>query len=118
MTEVPDRVIRQQTAKGRFSRAIRKIGQWCRDNRHLPIGEQHRTLSLKLRGHYEYFGITGNSRALARFREEVLQRWMKWLRRRSQKPGSWERIFGLMDRLPLPPAIAVHSTFRHAANPR
>ena len=36
------------------------IAQWCRIHRHQPIAEQHRTLSQKLRGHYAYYGITGN----------------------------------------------------------
>src|SRR4051812_27145107 len=57
-------VIKQKTAKGRFSRGLRRIAEWCRGHRHRPIEEQHRTLTWKLRGHFSYFGITGNSRAL------------------------------------------------------
>ena len=42
-----------------------------RRNRHQGLPEQHATLSRKLRGHYAYYQITGNSPALGRFRTEV-----------------------------------------------
>ena len=54
-------------ARDRLSRALRGIGQWCRRNRHKSLPEQHAALSRKLRGHYAYYGITGNSSSLARF---------------------------------------------------
>lgn len=50
-----------------MSRAVKKIAQWCRMHRHDPIDVQHRTLSQKVRGHYAYYGITGNARALGNF---------------------------------------------------
>jgi hypothetical protein len=109
-------VIKQKTAKGRFSRGLRRIAEWCRVHRHLPLREQHRNLSLKLRGHYGYFGITGNSKALARFRYEVQCIWQRWLDRRSQREMHWGRFQVILGRYPLPPAVAVHSTLRFAAN--
>jgi RNA-directed DNA polymerase len=111
-------VIKRKTAKDRLSRAITRIGQWCRDFRHLPLGEQHRQLSLKLRGHYEYYGITGNAWMLARFLRAAQWRWHYWLNRRSQRRDwTWERFMRFMRARPLPPAIPVHSTWRYAANP-
>ncbi|HYC88260.1 MAG TPA: group II intron maturase-specific domain-containing protein, partial [Thermoanaerobaculia bacterium] len=47
------------TAGNRLSRAIRKVKEWCRKNRHLDIAEQCKALASKLRGHYQYFGLTG-----------------------------------------------------------
>ncbi len=55
------------------------IAQWCRANRHLPISEQHAKLSQKVRGHYAYYGITGNARALGWFLMAVSRAWRKWL---------------------------------------
>jgi RNA-directed DNA polymerase len=52
-------VIKQKTAASRFSRAVRSIDSWCRDNRHISIGEQQQKLNEKLRGHYAYYGVTG-----------------------------------------------------------
>ena len=50
-------MVKQKTAPSRFSRALRTIAQWCRENRHRPVREQHHTLSQKLRGHFAYYGI-------------------------------------------------------------
>jgi RNA-directed DNA polymerase len=96
-------VVRRRTAKDRFRRSITSVKQWCRANRHRPIGEQHRTLSAKLRGHLQYFGIAGNSRAISSFAFRVVRTWRKWLNRRSQKANmTWERMKRLLQRYPLP----------------
>ena len=85
-------VVKRCTSKKRFSRALRMIAQWCRVARHLPVKEQHKTLWMKLRGHYAYYGITGNGEALVRFRYFVKRIWHKWLGRRNQRRMSWERF--------------------------
>ena len=106
-------MVKRRTASSRFTRAVKKIAHWCRTNRHQPIVEQHRILSQKLRGHYAYYGITGNSIALNRFREEVRRVWRQWLGRRKRKnrpPWSW--FARLQERYFLPPAVAVHSVCR------
>jgi len=111
-------VVKRKTAKDRFSRGLRNIKEWCRKNRHNFLYLQHRDLSRKLKGHFAYFGITGNSKALTRFRHEVVKIWKKWLGRRSQKSTlTWERYNRLLNRYPLPRPIAIHSIYRRAANP-
>jgi hypothetical protein len=110
-------VIKQKTAKNRFTRAAERIGEWCRDHRHLKVREQQRELALKLRGHYGYYGITGNTRMIEQFRREVTRRWHYWLNRRSQRQWSWERFWRMLAACPLPRALPVHSTLRLAANP-
>jgi hypothetical protein len=70
----------------------------------------------KLRGHYAFYGITGNSAAIDRFRYEVKGIWFQWLATRSRRRMSWRRFVEVLDRFPLPTAIAVHSVLR-PANP-
>ena len=111
-------VIWQKTAKDRFTRALKRVWEWCRDHRHWSLAEQQKALTLKLRGHYQYYGITGNSRAINHFRLEVMKAWWRWLCRRSQKSRiSWEQFNRLLKRYPLPPPITVHSRLRRAAKP-
>jgi group II intron reverse transcriptase/maturase len=111
-------VVKLKTAADRFSRAVRNIDRWCRDNRHLPIYEQHKKLNEKLRGHYAYYGVTGNSRALTRFLHEVGPRWRRWLNRRNRlRSLSWEKFLAILRRYPLAPVRTVRSTLKHAANP-
>ncbi len=50
-------VVKRKTASNRFSRAVRSIDEWCRRNRHQPIGAQQQKLSQKIRGHCAYYGI-------------------------------------------------------------
>lgn len=105
-------VIKQKTASSRFTRAVQAISEWCRKNRHLPLAEQHRVLCQKLRGHFNYYGITGNSIRLARFRHEVTGLWYKWLRRRNSQRPPWLWFGRLMERYPLPAPTAIHSKCR------
>jgi RNA-directed DNA polymerase len=106
-------VVKRRTATSRLQRAIRRIADWCRLNRHRPIPEQHQTLWQKLRGHFAYYGITGNGGALHRFRDAVARLWRKWLSRRSRgDPLSWDRFNLLLERYPLPAALVVHSVYR------
>ena len=102
--------VMRQTSSKRLSRAVRSIAQWCRNHRHCPISEQHAILSQKVRGHYAYYGITGNMRMLARFLYAVHRAWRKWLDRRNrQREMSWDRFNRLLERYRLPPPRIVHS---------
>lgn len=96
-------VVKRKTARGRFNRALKTMESWCRLHRHRPIAEQHAALVAKLRGHYQYYGLTGNSRSLSRYLWKVERIWIRWLGRRSQKGRlSWEQFRGLLRRHPLP----------------
>ena len=102
--------VMRKTASKRLSRAVRSIAEWCRDHRHRPVCEQHAILSQKVRGHYAYYGITGNARALAWFLCAVHRAWRKWLDRRNRKREmTWERFNRLLKRYRLPPPRIVHS---------
>ena len=105
-------VIKRRTEKSRLARCATAIDDWCRRNRHLPIQEQHKKLSRKLLGHYAYYGITGNSISIARYRDLATEAWLKWLGRRSRKAkSSWKWFTHLKARYKLPPARAIHSIY-------
>ena len=111
-------VIKQKMASDRFSRAMRSIDSWCQANRHISLSEQQQKLNEKLRGHYAYYGVTGNSGALSRFLCEVERRWRKWLYRRNRNRAfNWVRFQRTLQRYPLARVRTVHSIYRHAANP-
>jgi RNA-directed DNA polymerase len=106
-------VVQRKTSRSRFGRALQRVAEWCRKARHLPVREQHKTLVAKVRGHYNYFGITGNSRALSRFLHEVKRAWRKWLGRRSNRARmTWQHFRLLVGRYPLPWPHIVHSVYR------
>src|SRR4029078_12162839 len=106
-------VIKRKTASSRFSRALKKITDWCKWHRHDELRLQRQALKQKLQGHYGYFGITGNFLQLQRFRDAVRWVWHKWLCRRSWHSRlPWPRFAGYLEHYPLPPARVVHSVYR------
>jgi group II intron reverse transcriptase/maturase len=110
--------VMRKTASSRFSRAVKRIYEWVRTNRHRPVAWQHQQLVRKIRGHDNYYGIVGNHSSLARFRHAVRWAWRKWLDRRSNKARlSWKRLQRLSERFPLPAPVLRHLTWRDAANP-
>ena len=105
-------VVRQITAKGRFTRALKAVHAWCKANRHRPLKEQHQHLARVIRGHCGYYGLTGNSKRLSGFRYWVIRYWRKALARRTRAGRvTWDRMTELLNRHPLPPAKVVHSIY-------
>ena len=98
-------VVRPKTTKSRVRRTITALSQWCRSNRHLPLEEQHRQLSMKLNGHYAYFGRIGNAKALKQVWWLAGMTWWRWLSRRSQKARmTWDKFERkVLSRFRLPP---------------
>lgn len=112
-------VVKKKTAADRFNRSVKNFDKWCRDNRHLPLEEQQQKLNEKLRGHYAYYGVTGNSGSLVSFVHQVGNRWRHWLNRRNRiRSMTWAKFRAVLNRYPLAPARTIRSVFRkHAANP-
>lgn len=111
-------VIKRKTVSSRFHRSLQSIGVWCRDNRHRRIADQHRILAQKVRGHYAYYGITGNGSMLTSFWEGVKRRWHHALARRSHKAyRDWAWFVRLMERYPVPRPTVVHSVYHPQRNP-
>ncbi len=78
---------------------------------------QWQTLSIKLKGHYNYYGVRGNFDALKRFRHGVWKHWISALRRRSQK-SNFSRLCKLLrDLFPLPKPAITHPENWLAVNP-
>jgi group II intron reverse transcriptase/maturase len=102
--------VKRQTKGKKFRAALQQIGEWCKLNRHAPLAQQHRQLSEKVRGHYAYYGIRGNHRALASFRHEAKRLWHYWLSRRSRERNGSGRLWRLLtEHLWLPQAQIVHA---------
>ena len=110
---------KRKTAKDRMSRAVRAMNQWLRRVRHEPIRWQAAALRRKLTGHFNYYGIAGNSFSISRFRNETKRLWRNWLRRRSQRAIlTWEKFDVLLQCYPLPsPRLRTRWAAPSAANP-
>ena len=102
------RVVRRTSRKKRQAK-LGMLRKEIRRRRHDPVPEQHRWLVAVLRGHANYYGVPGNSSAMASFRHQVRSEWHRQLQRRSQR-ASWttakrQRFEG---RFPLPSLRICH----------
>jgi RNA-directed DNA polymerase len=90
------------TEKTRLRRALTRLQDQMRRMRHLPIQEQADQLNQMLRGHYAYYGIAGNIRALQKVHRAVERYWRRMLSSRSWKGTIWWKQFHrIRERFPL-----------------
>jgi group II intron reverse transcriptase/maturase len=95
----------RKTISKRMSAKLKLYKQWLRSNRTLPTAEIMRTTASKLRGHYAYYGVSGNSKSISNFAYEVRMILFKWLGRRGKRGSlNFEKFDLLLRRFPLPPA--------------
>lgn len=101
-------LVRRTSRKKRRAKLAR-LKEECRHRRHAPVVEQHAWLSSVLRGHFRYYGVPTNYRALVEFRRKVERTWHASLQRRSQR-GRWTeaRRVAFQERFPLPKASIHH----------
>jgi group II intron reverse transcriptase/maturase len=103
-------IIKWKTMRKRLCRFLKTIWQWCRMNRHKPLKEQHAALCSKLRGHFQYYGVRHNFRALSIVLHEVRRAWKFWLSKRSHRgTKNWNVFIRFMDKqIPLPLPKIIH----------
>ena len=95
--------VTRKTQGARMTRKLKELRIESRRRMHWPLKKQQRWLSAVLRGHYAYYGLLGNSRALSDFAYKVRKLWFRALCRRSQKNAmTWERFNRLLKVFPLP----------------
>ena len=106
-------MLSRRTSAKRFRRACRAMNEWLRCVRNLcKTKEWWLILASKLRGHFQYYGVSGNSRMLKIFRYQVMRMLHKWLNRRSQRnQWSWERFTEYLEHYPLPQPHIVHKFY-------
>jgi len=69
----------------------------------LPLSQIWPLLAAKLRGHYGYYGVRGNSRMIQKFGSVTIRAVYKWLNRRSQRKSfPWQTLHAYLTHYPLP----------------
>jgi hypothetical protein len=103
-TRKGDYQLQRKTRGDRMRAKLQDIKADLRRRMHWPIPKQGNWLGQIVGGHFAYFAVPTNIRALTAFRYRVIGLWRRWLRRRSQKDGAtWERIAQIAnDYLPKP----------------
>ena len=98
--------LQRKTRRDRMRAKLQEIKVELRRRMHQTIPVQGRWLKQVVTGHFAYYAVPTNSRALSAFRHYVTDLWRRTLRRRSQKDGfTWERMTKLTDGWLPPPRI-------------
>ena len=92
-----------RTEKSRLRRSLMSLQELMRRIRHHRIGDQVSDINAALRGHYAYYGIAGNIRALFKVYRAVERYWRKMLCSRSWAGShlTWETFNQIKQRTPL-----------------
>jgi RNA-directed DNA polymerase len=77
--------LKRRTARKRLRNSLKRVTEWCRQNRHRRIREQVQLLNAKLRGYNNYYGVNGNRATLDEFFYHVRRIHQRWLNQRSQR---------------------------------
>ncbi len=85
--------VRRQTMRKRVRAKLQALKGELRRRMHRPIPEQGQWLRTVLQGHFQYYGVPMNAKALGGFRQQVMWLWKHALGRRSQRGRiTWERM--------------------------
>lgn len=109
--------MKRVTARKKFTAKLLAFKEWLKTARTMKTKELWETAKSKLRGHYNYYGVTDNLSGIRRFAVEVKELLFKWLNRRGKRGClSWEKFLLMLERFPLPePRIKVNM-FGHSVN--
>jgi group II intron reverse transcriptase/maturase len=94
--------IGMRTEKTRMRRALMRLQDQMRRMRHLSLQDQVNHLNQMLRGHYAYYGLGGNFRAMQRVHRAVERYWRKMLSSRSWHGTIyWKQFQRIKEQFPL-----------------
>lgn len=96
--------VKVKTSGKKFSSSLKAMNLWLKAVRSkLELPEIWRMLALKLQGHYNYYGMSGNFNGINNFYCQTRKLAFKWTNRRSQKASwNWESFGKYLDKYPLP----------------
>ena len=111
----------RKTIHQRLSAKLRALKEELRRRKHLSVAELGKWLRSVVQGYFNYHAVPGNLASLRSFRLQVIRRWLRALRRRSQKDRmTWPRLVAIAERwLPQPSNLHPYPNLRFdAKHPR
>jgi len=92
----------RKTRRKKFNLSLKKMNSWLKAIRNrVKTKEWWKIVSAKIRGHFEYYGISGNYAAIKDFYQLALRLIFKWINRRSQKKSmNWKQFINYLKYYP------------------
>lgn len=108
--------VQMKTSKKKYRASIARCKKWIRENRTMPINQFMKILKAKIIGHRNYYGITGNRRAVGNFIDECRSLLFKWLNKRSQKKSfNWSGFALFLKKYPMPKTLTMVNIYELGA---
>jgi group II intron reverse transcriptase/maturase len=106
-------IVGRRTSRQKFRTKCKELNTWLQRTRNLlPVKQWWPILAAKLRGHYQYYGVSGNMPSLKRYYRLALRLTLKWLNRRSQRHSfAWDGFHQYLKHYPLPTPRIVHNLY-------
>jgi len=103
----------RKTSRKKYCAKCKEMNSWLRAIRNeVKTKEWWKILEAKLRGHFQYYGVSENYDGIMRFYKFTIRAVKKWMNRRSQKRKmNWERFTKYLEHYPLPKPRIVHSFY-------
>lgn len=103
----------RKTSRKRFTTKCKEMNAWLKAIRNtIPTKEWWKILKAKLRGHFQYYGVSENYNGILRFYKETIKMVKKWMNRRSQKRKmNWEKFTTYLEHYPLPKPKIAHNFY-------
>jgi RNA-directed DNA polymerase len=97
---------------------LKELNEWMKAVRNMvELKDWWKVLEAKLRGHYEYYGISGNYDSMQKFYRRSCKLAYKWINRRSQKRSmTWEQFLKYLEQFPLPKPTIRHKIYIFGGN--
>lgn len=94
--------VEHRTSKKKLQTKKKIVKEWIRENMQNKPSDTIKLLNKKLKGHYAYYGISGNCQGLMNFYRFVKMALYKSLTRRSQRAYlTWKRYATLLEKHPI-----------------
>jgi len=106
-------IVGRRTSRKKFRQKAKALNAWLKQIRNaFPVKEWWPILVAKLRGHYQYYGVSGNMPGIRRFYGLAIRLALKWLNRRSQRRSfNWAGFRAYLEHYPLPKPRIVHNLY-------
>ena len=96
-------IVKRRTSRKKLRGAVERFTEWIGEYRHQKLKRLMKTVAQKHQGHWNYYGIIGNSESLSDYRTLTLRVLFKRLNRRSQRRSyTWRSFNRLLQRFGVP----------------
>ncbi len=103
----------RRTNKKKYKAKSKEMNDWLKRVRNSAKAKYWwDILASKLRGHYQYYGVSENYAGIMRFYKLTIKLLKKWMNRRSQKRKmNWENFTNYLKHYPLPKPRICHNFY-------